>query len=398
MTLSEQQLSIIEEYIDSTLIDKAKLIDYLEKHRIIKNEVFKKCAKRGKTREWNDEDYCTLLDYPQAYTPVTRDVFIRRIPILFYCSAFGTDGRYRSGLWYVVPKRDKDPDPESLELLYQDLEFMFYGLKLDMQSICHYALEQVSRHVKKKSIKTRGLFPDIPDYSEDEMFGVPGEIDHDELFEMWRHYLKLCFKLGWTDYLPERFLTAYNRALEATGHSPIIYRPLVQYGVQYFGRHGNQYICKGNFPCDSKGRPILRWTTIRVENAKDIRFTGAMSRAGSLIIDLQPDTTIHLLGEENYVDEETEPDDEWHQIYAGPMNMEFDHEALKYYRQQLGMTQKDVADAIGANVRTLQKWESGASEPDGHYLLRIMNWLQIEDVQDLITYRKPAVNDEKEPN
>ena len=106
MILTEQQLSVIEQYIDGSLIDKAKLIDYLEKHRIIKNEVFKKCAKRGKDKDWLDEDYCTLLDHPQAYTPITRDAFIRRIPILFHCPVFGTDGKHRSGLWYIVPSLD----------------------------------------------------------------------------------------------------------------------------------------------------------------------------------------------------------------------------------------------------------------------------------------------------
>ena len=396
MILTEQQLSVIEQYIDGSLIDKAKLIDYLEKHRIIKNEVFKKCAKRGKDKDWLDEDYCTLLDHPQAYTPITRDAFIRRIPILFHCPVFGTDGKHRSGLWYIVPKLDKEPNPDALEELYQDLDFMFYGLKLDMQTICNYALDQVSRHKKKKALKRQGVASSFPDYSEDEMYGVPGEMDHEELFNMWRHYLVLCTQLGWTDYLPERFLTAYNYALEATGDSPIIYRPLVQYGVHYFVRRKNQFVCKGNFPCDGKGRPILRWTNIRVENAKDIRFTGVLSQAGAIIIDLQPNTTIHLLGMDNFADEDWEPDNEWHQIYAGPMNMELDHEALKFYRQQLGMTQKEVADAIGANVRTLQKWESGTSEPDGHFLLRLMNWLQIEDVQDLITYRMPTLIDEVE--
>ena len=62
---------------------------------------------------------------------------------------------------------------------------------------------------------------------------------------------------------------------------------------------------------------------------------------------------------------------------------------IKKLRMQRGMTQKDVADAIGANVRTYQKWESGDSTPDGHYLLRIMNWLDIQDVQDIISYTSP---------
>ena len=49
-------------------------------------------------------------------------------------------------------------------------------------------------------------------------------------------------------------------------------------------------------------------------------------------------------------------------------------------------TQQEVADAIGASVRTYQKWEKGETVPDGHNLLRLLNWLQIESVQQLIKY------------
>lgn len=156
---------------------------------------------------------------------------------------------------------------------------------------------------------------------------------------------------------------------------------------------GSFFRMSGNaksFPCDAQGRPILRWTNIKVENAKSVTFSGAMSRAGTMRIEIQPDTTIHLWGEDNFYDEESEPDDEWHQIYAGPLNMEFNYKALKEFRVARGFTQKEVADAIGANVRTYQKWEGKNSTPDGHYLLRIMNWLQIDDVQDLIFYREPS--------
>ena len=50
------------------------------------------------------------------------------------------------------------------------------------------------------------------------------------------------------------------------------------------------------------------------------------------------------------------------------------------------MTQAEVAEAIGTSVRTYQKWENGDTTPDGHNLLRIMNWLDIRDVQDLIEF------------
>ena len=47
---------------------------------------------------------------------------------------------------------------------------------------------------------------------------------------------------------------------------------------------------------------------------------------------------------------------------------------------------QEVADAIGATVRTYQKWENGETTPDGHFLLRLMNWLDIPDAQSVVSY------------
>ena len=142
-------------------------------------------------------------------------------------------------------------------------------------------------------------------------------------------------------------------------------------------------ICQGNFPCDKNGMPILRWTSLKIKNPADISFSAQKSRAGELRIQLGPLTTIHSLepsgAEENI-------SWEWVQVYAGPQTMLFDQEALKEFRVSNGMTQKAVADAIGASVRTYQKWEKGETTPDGHYLLRIMNWLNIDSVQQLTSY------------
>ena len=63
-------------------------------------------------------------------------------------------------------------------------------------------------------------------------------------------------------------------------------------------------------------------------------------------------------------------------------------EVLKINRKRLKYTQQEVADAVGATTRTYQKWESGETTPDGYYLLRLMNWLDIRDVQDVVQYRE----------
>jgi len=59
---------------------------------------------------------------------------------------------------------------------------------------------------------------------------------------------------------------------------------------------------------------------------------------------------------------------------------------LKINLKHLKYTQKDVAYAIGDTVRTYQKWENGETAPDGHYLLRLLNWLDFRDIQDVVRY------------
>lgn len=63
--------------------------------------------------------------------------------------------------------------------------------------------------------------------------------------------------------------------------------------------------------------------------------------------------------------------------------MEFDSEALKEIRKRENLSQRQVAEAIGASVRTYQKWESGNTTPDSHHLLRLMNIIDIRDTKEL---------------
>lgn len=126
----------------------------------------------------------------------------------------------------------------------------------------------------------------------------------------------------------------------------------------------------------------MKWIGLRVKNAKSITCSQDKSSRGRLFVEITPYTTIHAL--DCYNNEED--DDCWYQIYAGAQTMEFDYEILKIYRKRLKYTQKDVADAIGATVRTYQKWENGETTPDGHYLLRLLNWLDIRDIQDIVRY------------
>jgi len=225
----------------------------------------------------------------------------------------------------------------SLETLYQALDYMLYEKKLPLTDIFCYLTEQT------------------------------GLVSETEMFLQWNHYLHLCDELKWDNFSPDCFITSYNEALEKSGYPPIIYEIQEIPVGDVYQRTGTQIEFEGTFPCDQSGKPIMKWVGLRVKNAGQIRCSQEKSKRGRLFIELRPNTTIHAL---NYYNNEGD-DDFWYQIYAGPQTMEFEYEILKINRKRLKYTQQHVADAIGATVRTYQKWENGETTPDGHYLLRL---------------------------
>ena len=180
-------------------------------------------------------------------------------------------------------------------------------------------------------------------------------ITEEKLLYDWAEYIKICKKIGWNDYFPERFITKYNEALEMAGLSPIIYGFHSKSWLLHLDRERNKISCMGNFPCDGLGRPIMKWIGIRTEKVEGVSCTCVNSRYGELIIQINPESMIYVL---NYVDgngELAEPGEagtviSWEQQYAGPLNMVFDNEALKEARKAFKMTQKELADAIGTSV------------------------------------------------
>ena len=46
---------------------------------------------------------------------------------------------------------------------------------------------------------------------------------------------------------------------------------------------------------------------------------------------------------------------------------------LGEYRKKLGLTQKDIARAIGVSVNTVSAWETGLYWPSGRHLLALLD-------------------------
>ncbi|MBO5660677.1 MAG: helix-turn-helix transcriptional regulator [Bacteroidaceae bacterium] len=383
MKLTQEQVSFIEKYINEDLIDKRVLIEYLEKHRIIKNGIFKRCSKLGKAKYFGSSAYCPSLNSEEGFVPIPRSKFIRRIPFYFFTDK-SSDIRRHSFLGPLL--FSASGCSEVLESIYLELEWLFYDLDMPIETIFGYPASQLyaPEPKDKKNAINASVFSGA-------LFGESSQIGQTTLFKQWCDYLHLCDQLGWTDYTPERFITKYNYALEAVGREPIIYEPIRQLGGMYFVMGNHEVSCRGHFPCDDNGTPILKWTSLKICTPKTVTFDADCSRNGTLTIGLNPNTTIHFLEplEDTEADEDGSDEEcvrEWNQVYAGPLTMSFDSDALRTFRIASGMTQLELATAIEASVRTYQKWEKGETVPDGHNLLRLMNWLQIDSVQHLIKY------------
>lgn len=392
MYLQEKQIEIIRKFIpDKEYADY--VIEYLEKNEIVDDGVFDNPNK-------NIYDIGSLLitDYNERrrncdYYPVSRDIFLKRIPFYFEKISGETLKKWISSLLYS--KHDKEENvEEEVEKIYNVFEFFYYDAGLSLDEIRKYPDYQLT-------VGTRNEIKEDDDEKSDFSFlnmlaGRVISTSHLNLTTLdilyrWHDYVRICKDLKWHDYIPDRLITKFNEALEAVELEPIIYgieTKSVSLGLE---KEGRCYTAYGNFPCDGMGRPIMKWIALRLENVKNLKCTCERSAFGELSFEVQPDSMVSSLQYLTPCDELAEPTDEfvrltWGHVYAGPKRMFFHCESLKHMRIDRGMTQKELADAIEVSVRTYQKWENGTTKPDCQSLLRIMNWLDISDSQDLIYY------------
>lgn len=381
MRLDEEQEWIIENFVMDNNTDIRKLKSYLCSHDKIGVDVFEYCQKKKVVHFFSGTGRMVPAGFEHGYTEeIGRDAFIRRIPFYFYQPGRSEKdfGRSRGMLTYY--RMDwGDGYFEDAEELYNGLEFIFYTVGLSQEQIFEYPIQQVRnpdadmRHPLDRALASAM---------------ETGNLDAGAVLFRWVDYLRICMEQCRSDYMPERFITAYNHALELDGREPVMYCTTHDIYDSHCLRQGRAYVFDGNFPCDDDGAPIMEWIGIRVKNAKSIKFTAAKSRHGDLVIEITPTTVIYAVRGEKFDQLERDKDGkiDWYPVYSGPRNMCFDHTALKSFRTGQHMTQAEVAEAVGTSVRTYQKWERGDTTPDGQNLLRIMNWLDIGDVQDLVKF------------
>lgn len=338
---TQEQLQIISDAIKDAH-ERDKLIDYLNRHDIIGMEVFPYLSNSKPE-----------IDSSILYNPVSYDVFIKRLPIYFYQRSLEIDGignfsQYAMGLYSDY--KGEGEYRRKLDELYNAIERMYYHHKLDLKTIYNYPIKQT------------------------------GYVNRTELLMQWANYLDLAEQYGVEEKTPKYFIVDYNKMLERVGAEPIIYEIQEQFLGEYISRTGNVISVEGIFPCDENGNPIMRWIGLDVINPTKIWAKVDERLKGHVYIEANPETAIWGL---NCWGQNDDGSDCWYMLYAGPLLMEFDYEKLKLCRKREKLTQKQVAEAIGAAERTYQKWESGDTTPDCLYLLRLMNVLNIKEVEEI---------------
>lgn len=323
-----------------------KLDDYLSRHQIVGEEIF----------PYLGEDFLsTAEDF--HYNPISKEAFVRRMPFYFYKCKTKNEKQYQklqsfiNGI-YEMYKFTSDVDYwEIAEKLYQALERIHYDFHVSVDSIFSYPFAQM-----KVNECTSMLF-------------------------MWDEYLQMAKKLGVIDPMPEKFISAYNSCCESMGKQPKIFEISDQYIGEYISRcDGMVFRMEGTFPCDQSGNLVLRWVGVRIKNANKIWANIDQHCKGYLYVEANPKTAIWGL---NCWGKNDDGSDRWYELYIGPQLMEFDFGALQKLRKRAKLTQQQVADAVGSSVRTYQKWESGETNPDSRYLLRLMNVLDIKSTSEL---------------
>lgn len=319
---------------DTSIIERIK--SYVSLHETIGEEIF---------------PYLGIKDY-SFYLPkksINPETFLRRIPFYFYrpemtIGDIGELDHYISG-----SLRRKGVFEENIEYLFITLERIHYHHEIEVSKIFNYPVDQT------------------------------GYVRQTEFLFKWAHYLDLIESLPQYKKMPKQFIVAYNEALEHKGLQPIIF-PLTLLDAGYINRDGRKLSVSGTFPCDHHGAPILRWIGIKIKNPQRVWAEVDDYCKGKLHIIAGPKTAVWGLNKEE------DEDDFWDRLYTGPQLMEFDSDELKYLRKRQGYTQKEVAEAIGASVRSYQKWENGEAAPDSHNLIRLVNFLDIQDIQELTRY------------
>lgn len=388
--LTSEQIKIISSEINGYIFDIEKMIHYLDSVDVVSEKIFTDFFTGAE--EYGQSYWGRKFVKEYANCRLSRDSFIKLIPLFFYYKE-KDNGNMKISMDLIIPTPEY---PQKLKQrqwvmsdIYKALEFMYYVIKLPIETIFTYSRIQLDLplHRDNENFPLSSIRIHMGKSLMDDSKSPFMPLDAYEIFLKWHDYLTGCNALDTDDYTPRCLLTAYNEQLVKMGFEPILYKP-----ISGPIRKGNMYWCKGHFPTDENGNVITEWTTLEIKVPKSMTFYGSKSSCDELEIELAPETSIRERS--RTYDEYGNPlkDFFYVNIYAGPLIMEFDNEALKNYRLYREYTQEELAAAVGTTKRTYIKWESGEGKPYGDHLMRLINWLNIESVQHLTKYNYDIQN------
>ena len=196
---------------------------------------------------------------------------------------------------------------------------------------------------------------DIFDYPATQQSNDKFDIDNTIMvLKRWINYLEL--KNGADnspcEVTPKNLILTYNDLLVAQGKEhEIFYLTEGRYGLI-----DGEIILKGCIPIDDEGKIKMEYIGIYVDNEDQMMVRVDKGMQGYLHIVVNSKTIIRVL--------EKETRNCWKTIYRGEDLIEWKGNRFGEIRQELGMTQKQLADSLGVTVTSIYNWTHGICPPN----------------------------------
>lgn len=384
--LSSEQENIIRRYVVPEFFSIEAFIQYLSNYEIINFDIFTQCSMPGKRPQFS---------FLRSYRPVSRDVFIRRIPFYFFDLRNTLDFFSLTDLFegYIDFSNQRTTQSETsddgtklpavagdyscfnpdvdFEPLYEMLEKVVYTYKVPLDRALKYLLKSFGRFVNFK------------------------------YFYHWLSYLDLLDEVNEDNVFPKSLYYAFNKELISKGKSPRLVMPdgFSEKVIFNSEEKCQMFRIGGFFPIED-GKPIMEWIGLWLEECGDISIQNRPSNAGSfedyillsskaesrsvLEIRVNPKSRIFELTRKQ--DKDGISHNYWRQIFAGSQVSEFTMKPLMAMREKLKLSQKEVAELADINLRSYQRMEAGNSTPDALNLIELMTLLGINGTEAFIAH------------
>ena len=384
--ITPEEENQVRKYVNPHFFQVEMMLDYLNMHDSITKEIFDTCITPRAAKS-------VQFTFIQLMKPVSREVFIKRLPIYFYDINVSTrsemtrffDGYrdYELGETSLedifamdLAEEDEYPEDFDFEHLYEVIDDVVFNYKIPMEKVLQF------------------------------MNGQSGDVGIYEVFDKWYQYIKLVDNLTEENVFPDNIYYALNVELEKTGHDPIMYFPVIDRTGEYIAfRDGESFNIGGYFPSDEDGHVATQWVAIWPYKVRDLteeekerskanwerqkKLKGKIpALRTTLRIPIGPETRV-FIGHEDLVSNGAFSDDDvfrqyWKEAFSGSKIVKIDCSKIAKIREKRGYSVKDITDGTGINIRTYQRIETGEGSPDALNLVKIMKFLEIEDYDELV--------------